>query len=53
MSLYKKVCGDDVTEASHLAEMMAKFFYALNVRNFSHGVTHDENIISTIVFMFF
>lgn len=32
------VCGDEVMETAHLAEMMDKFLDALNVHNFSHGV---------------
>lgn len=32
------VCGDEAMETAHLAEMMDKFFDALNVHNFSHGV---------------
>eukprot|EP00731_Ephydatia_muelleri_P014320 Em0008g40a len=32
-----QVCGDDATETAHLAEMMDKFFDALNVHNYNHG----------------
>ena len=32
------VCGDEVMETAHLAEMMDKFFDALNVHTISHGV---------------
>ena len=32
------VCGDEAMETAYLAEMMDKFFDALNVHNFSHGV---------------
>ena len=32
-----QVCGDDAMETAHLAEMMDKFFDALNVHNYNHG----------------
>ena len=32
-----QVCGDDASETAYFAEMMDKFFDALNVPNYNHG----------------